>query len=100
LNRLQAEIISVRAQEDAHHRTQTLRTSQLAGQFDVMHDMMSINNESQYQELRTSQVQLDQKLKKIGHDQWGGIFWVLLISVASLALSTLSLLGHAKKRRG
>lgn len=100
LNRLQAEINSVRAQEEGHHRVQTLRTTQLAGQFDVMHDMMSVNSETQYQELRTSQVQLDQKLRKIVQDRWGGFFWVLLISVASLALSVFSIMGHGKKRHG
>lgn len=99
LSRLQAEINSARAQEDNHNRLQTLRANQLAGQFEVMHDMMSINNEGQYQELRTSQVQLNQQLQKIERGRWGGLFWFFLVSFASLGLSVVSLLTHRKKRR-
>lgn len=99
LARLQSEIDSVRAQENNDRRIQTIQARQLAGQLDVIHDMVSINTSGQYQELRNSQVELDQKVRKLGGQRWGSLFWVVLLSLSSLVLSIYSLWAHPKKRR-
>jgi TolA-binding protein len=98
LARLQAEITSVRTQENSNRRIQTMQAQQLAGQLDVIHDMVSINNSGQYQELRNSQVDLYQQVQNLNKARWGSLFWVVLLSLSSLAISLYSV-WHSRYRK-
>jgi hypothetical protein len=97
--RLESEINSVRAQENNNRRFQVAQANQMAGQLDVIHDMVSINASGQYQELRSSQVELDRKVQSLGRQRWGSLFWVVLLSLSSLGVSLYTLWGLRLKRR-
>jgi hypothetical protein len=99
LARLQAEINSVKNQQNNNRRIQTLQAEQLAGQLDVIHDMVSINNSGQYQELRSSQVDLYQQVQNLSKGRFQNLFWIILLCLLSLGLSLYSVWHSGQRKR-
>ncbi len=99
LSHLQSEIDTVKAQEDNNRRVQTIRANQLAGQLEVIHDMVSMNSSGQFQELKNSQAELYQQFLKMGSERWGNLLWLILLCLLSVALSLYSLWTARHKKR-